>query len=466
MSKYDIGNTSYSAFMNEKEGRYTVLVNKAELTNRNNGGIATAEEGNFYREAVEVCDEIINRNLSQKAVVSIWKSKKKMCADEIDRIVNELKKVKAEEQKNEIPVGAGKPADSAKTSTTKKDAEGNMVTKSGFKTRNACKEVSAETIEKWYKEAPTHSFEDIVGMEAQKKILENELRNLDWKKTDELLNISPVKGFLFYGPPGTGKTYIIEAFVSELMKRGFKYLRLLGGDIKQGLVGAAEKTVEAVFAEARDNDPCIVFIDEFEDVCQSRSNPNIKSHERSTTVAFLQAYNMLKESGKRAIFIGATNYPNSVDDAMTDRIHLVRVPLPDEAIRAEYFKKAFKNSPFDDNQDKKDSLNPDNDSKSTGVTIEDMVDSTDNYSFRDMEILRDAVNIEIRDIAVKEYQVLDENGVVDKEATDHAASEAIANGKITLTRILFEDARKANPPKNKDRSRAELAAFEEKMKRL
>ena len=116
MSKYDIGNTSYSAFMNEKEGRYTVLVNKAELTNRNNGGIATAEEGNFYREAVEVCDEIINRNLSQKAVVSIWKSKKKMCADEIDRIVNELKKVKAEEQKNEIPVGAGKPADSAKTS--------------------------------------------------------------------------------------------------------------------------------------------------------------------------------------------------------------------------------------------------------------------------------------------------------------------------------------------------------------
>ena len=451
MDLTNIGRTNYGELMNEKTNQYNILIRNAEMAARDNGGTPSKEEGQFYREAANVCSEIINHNLSQRAVANIWTNRKRACEAEVDRIVRFLRPPKQEEPEaveNRESNGVKKDSGAAVTKVVK-DKYGYTVTPSGFKTKNASKEVPAEVIEKWFKNPPFQTLEDIIGMDEQKEKLMREAGNLSWIKTDEILKITPVKGFFFYGPPGSGKTFLIEAFANEMTKKGFKFIRLLGGDIHASLVGVAEKTIETAFKEVIDNEPCIIFIDEIENVCVNRAAPHVEGHEKRLTVAFLEAYNVLKESGKRAIFMGATNFPSRVDEAMLDRITLIPVPLPDEKIRSHYFTKAFKYMPLED-----------------GFTVEDMVESTDNYSFRDLERLTTSVSINVRELAVEQYKVLNDKGEIDLNATDEAASEAIRNRKMTLTRDMFEKIRVANPPSNKEESRAELVAFEAKVKAL
>ena len=97
-----------------------------------------------------------------------------------------------------------------------------VTTASGFKTRNACADVTAQTIETWFKHA-SGGFDKVSGMENLKKLLE-EAANDDWADISEMLGISSVRSYLLYGPPGTGKTYLINAFAAELMKKGFRFM--------------------------------------------------------------------------------------------------------------------------------------------------------------------------------------------------------------------------------------------------
>ena len=448
MDRY-IGGTNYSEVMNDKVNQYNILLRNAEVTNRDNGGKPTKEEGNFYREAMNVCSEIINMNLSQRAVVNVWTNRKKLCEIEVNRIVKALRPPEEEKEAPPMEQGNnGKRSPAAKPVV--KDKQGYSVTPSGFRTRNACKEVPAETIERWYKEVPKQSLADLTGMEAQKELLMSKAGNLGWDQLDAALNISPVQGFFFYGPPGTGKTYLIGAFAHDMMEKGFQFIRLLGSEIHASLVGVAEKTVQIAFQEAIDNEPCIIFIDEIENVCVNRKNHNVEGHEKRLTVAFLEAYNLLKESGKRVIFIGATNFPNDVDEAMLDRITLVRVPLPDEANRKEFFAKAFQSL----------RLEP-------GFDYEDMAEQTDNYSYRDLgDRLVPTINTKIKKLAIERYKVVNDKGEMDQKATDAAATEAISSGKIELTRALFMEANREVVPSSKADIRAELEAFEAKVKGL
>lgn len=447
MDRYTLEGTNYTQLMNEKTSSYNILLREAEITRRDNGGKPSVEEGRLYREAMNVCAEIINMNLSQRAIVSAWTQRKKDCEDEVNRIVKALAPPKPKPEPKPEPAQqldakvGGKAAPSAGPVANK--------TVSGFTTRNACKEVPADVIEKWYKGKPSHTLEDVTGMEAQKQLLMDKAGNLGWDRIDSALNISPVQSFFFYGAPGCGKTFLIEAFASKMMDKGFKFIRLLGGDIHASLVGVAEKTVQIAFQEAIDNEPCIIFIDEIENVCVSRKQHNAEGHEKRLTVAFLEAYNLLREAGKRVIFMGATNYPSQVDEAMLDRITLVPIPLPDEEIRAEYFSRKFASL----------SIEP-------GFTFPEMADVTDNYSFRDMDRLVGYVRERIRQRVIEQYKVITPEGQVNQEQTDIGGADAIASGSVVLTRALFDESRAALPPSSKADSRAELEAFEAKVRGL
>lgn len=450
MDRYNIGGTSYSTVMNDKTNQYNILIRKAEITNRDNDGKPTKEEGNFYREAMQVCSEIINMNLAQRAVVNLWTGRKKLCEAEVERIVRALLPPPAPKAEKEPEAPKENRSYNGKAPDNKpavKDSSGYTVTSSGFKTKNACKEVPAEAIEKWYLDKPDHSIEDVIGMEDVKRKLMDEAGSLGWDETDEALGISPVKCFLFYGPPGTGKTYIIEAFTQTMMEKGFKYICLFGGQIKQGLVGAAEKTIQAAIQEAIDNEPCVIFIDEFDNVCANRNKPNIQSHESSLTTAFLTAFNTLLSSHKRVIFMGATNYPNDVDEAMLDRLIMMPIPLPDEDNRKNYFEQAFKMMKLED-----------------GLSFEEMADRTDNYSYRDLRRVTDPVKQAAKSVSIRKVKAaMPDAG---QKEIDAAAAKIIKDGEIVLTRQMLEDSMRDNPPSSKAGVRAALEAFESKLRNL
>ncbi len=457
---YDIGGTSYSRWMSDRTNQYNIILRKAEML-RNEKGVPTKREAQYYLEAASICEEIMNRNLKQMDIHTQWKRRKIDCEEEFKYIAsilapNALAQAEAKEAARK-EAEADFIADRAKYSTDKTfNASGSLKTKSvkttsesGFTSQNACKDVTLETIESWYKDKPKHTFADISGMEELKDRLMLMAGSMGWDKLDEALDLSPDQGFFFYGPPGTGKTYIIEAFAGEMMDKGFKFIRLLGGDIHSSLVGVAEKTVQIAFQEAIDNAPCIIFIDEIENVCINRAKPNIQGHESRLTVAFLEAYNLMKESGKKVVFMGATNHPDMVDEAMLDRMRLIQIPLPTQDARKSYFDRKFSRISLEE-----------------GFGTEEMAEQTENHSYRDLDRLVEEIKPSLKDQLIDTFTYRNEDGSINMEKTQEAAIEAIESGEAYLTRAEFERVHKITPPSDKTKIRQELAEFEARVRSL
>ena len=441
--RYDMSGSSYTQSMDEKTTRYNNLVRQAERINYEHNGQVSKEEAEFYYQAVKVCEEIMNLNLSQRAVYTQWQLRRQNCESAVKRICDAIAPPPP------APRPAPQPADIPQSVKSGPAAKQPGRTSSGFQTKNAVKDVPAETIEGWYQEKPRHGFDDVTGMDELKGRLRDEAASIGWSRIDEALDIPPLQSYFFYGPPGTGKTYLIEAFASELMDRGFKYIRLLGGDIHASLVGVAEKTVQIAFKEAIDNEPCLIFIDEIENVLVDRNSSRAEGHEKRLTVAFLEAYNMLLESGKRVILMGATNYPDQLDSAMVDRVkHLIRIPLPDEKAREAWFARKLGKLTLED-----------------GFSYADMAAATDGCSYRDLMRLQDAIAVKTKRRAIEDYRVETSSGDLDQEQTDIAGSDALLGGAMTLTRVQFDETRKEIPPSDKSRIMEELNAFEEKMRK-
>ena len=446
-TKTDFSQYDYSREMDRLNTQYNDLTLAAARCRRDNGGKMTVKEAEYYDQAVKTCEQIMHMNMSERSVHTKWKGRRDECLRMIDEIADVL--APKPPQPPKPPVIVDPPVGGDKGEGGKVD--GSTKTASGFVTKNACEDVSAETIEKWYKTKPTKNFDEITGMEDLKERLMKETAQLGWVRVDSQLKIPPVQCYFFYGPPGTGKTSIIHAFAHEMMKKNenFKFIQLMGGDIHASLVGVAEKTVKIAFQEAVDNEPCLVFIDEIENVCVDRQKNGIQGHEARLTVAFLEALNVLRDSKTRVVFMGATNHPGLVDVAMMDRVKLIKVPLPDEPARAKYFTRTFENLILGDD-----------------ITIDDMVCRTDNYSYRDLDRLTESVALKMKDAVIADYQILDADGNLDQEASDKAASEALQAGKVLLTWAMFEAAQKENVPSDKSRIREELRAFEERTGRM
>lgn len=448
--RYDISGSSYTQTMDEKSTQYANLIRRAEERNRDMDGKPTKEEANFYYQAAKVCEELMSMNLSQRAVYAQWNYRKMDCESNFNRIADIL--APPPPPKKEEPAPQKQPqSNNSAVKTASADTKAPTTSKSGFTTEHASKEVPVEMIEKWFQEVSGEGFDHVIGRTELKKRLLNEAAGFGWNKVDSALNINPVQCYFLYGPPGTGKTHLINAFASELAKKGFHFMQLVGSDIHASYVGVAEKIVTAAFAVAAEKEPCLIFIDEIDNLCVSRDS-KAEGHEKRLTVAFMEAYNRFKKSGKRLIFMGATNHPGMVDEAMLDRITLIKIPLPAEEDRIGYFDRMT----FENEAGKsKLTLEP-------GFTVEDMASVTDNYSYRDLDRLRDFMLAKLKGQAIQDYEITDENGNVDQAATDERASQAIINGEVMLTRALFEQTRKENPPSDKTRSRQELKEFEER----
>ncbi len=448
MSNYsDFTSSSYTAMMNEKQNQYRSIINQAERLRRANDG-PSREEGMLYINAANICEEIKNINLGQRAVYTQWSQRKMMCEEKVREITEAIAPGVAAHQS----AAAAEPAKYATVAAGKASAGAGNQPKAAAKgepgdpdyvSKNAIKEVAPETIRGWFKPMPGHGLEDVTGMEEQKARLLRDIDNMGWNRIDRALNISPVKGYLFYGPPGGGKTYLIEAFAHEMMEKGFRFIKLVGGEIHASLVGVAEKTVQIAFQEAIDWSPCVLFIDEFDGVCTDRNDPKCESNEKRLTNAFLEAWNTLTDRGRDVIFIGATNYPGMIDAAMMDRLIKIPSPLPSEEERLKYFERNFGKFKLEDS-----------------LTYDDMLDATDNYSYRDLNRLSVALNEIIKEQVIKQYEVFDANGEIDKEATDIAADKALESGSVELTRELFFKMRENFPPSEKSRIRMSLAEYE------
>jgi len=83
------------------------------------------------------------------------------------------------------------------------------------------------------------------------------------------LGIKPPKGVLLYGPPGTGKTLLARTLASQI---DAKFLKVVASAIVDKYIGESSRAIREMFAFAKDNQPCIIFIDEVDAIGGKRLN--------------------------------------------------------------------------------------------------------------------------------------------------------------------------------------------------
>ena len=193
------------------------------------------------------------------------------------------------------------------------------------------------------------TFADVAGLVEEKEQLEEIVDFLaDPQKYTEVGARIP-KGVIMVGPPGTGKTLLAKAVAGEA---GVPFFSISGSDFVEMFVGVGASRVRDLFADAKKNAPCIVFIDEIDAVARRRGSGLGGGHdEREQTLN-----QMLVEMdgfgvNEGIIVMAATNRVDILDPAILRpgrfdrRIH---VGLPDVRGREDILKVHAKNKPLAD----------------------------------------------------------------------------------------------------------------------
>lgn len=188
---------------------------------------------------------------------------------------------------------------------------------------------TSSDIEEEVLEEGVKTFNDIAGLREVKKDMKCLVDFLVNKEKYVSAGAKLPKGVILYGPPGTGKTLLAKAVASEA---DVPFLYMSGSEFIEMYVGVGAKRVRDLFEKARENAPCIIFIDEI-DTIGSRRTDDDNGEDRKTINALLTEMDGFKESDN-IIVIGATNRIEDLDSALlrpgrfTDKFC---VPLPETA---------------------------------------------------------------------------------------------------------------------------------------
>jgi len=154
------------------------------------------------------------------------------------------------------------------------------------------------------------------------------------------------KGILLEGLPGTGKTLLAKAIASEV---NATFISLVGSQFVEMFVGVGAQRVREIFRTARDNRPCILFIDEIDAIGKARGKGTAFNDEREQTLNQLLSEMDGFQDNEGILVIGATNLKDSLDAALLrpgrfDRI--INVPLPDLKSREMILQQYIDNKPW------------------------------------------------------------------------------------------------------------------------
>ncbi|KRY27523.1 Vacuolar protein sorting-associated protein 4A, partial [Trichinella spiralis] len=192
-------------------------------------------------------------------------------------------------------------------------------------------------------EKPNVSWNDIAGLGGAKEALKEAV--ILPIKFPHLFTgkRKPWKGILLFGPPGTGKSYLAKAVASEA--NGSTFFSVSSSDLVSKWLGESEKLVKNLFALAREHKPSIIFIDEIDSLCSTRSDNESESARRIKT-EFLVQMQGVSNDNDGILVLGATNIPWVLDAAIRRRFEKrIYIPLPDAAARKEIFKLHISNTP-------------------------------------------------------------------------------------------------------------------------
>lgn len=160
------------------------------------------------------------------------------------------------------------------------------------------------------------TFQDVQGMEEVKEQLIDVVNFFKYPERYKRMGAKPPKGILLLGPPGTGKTLIARAIAGEA---SISFISVSGSELEDKYVGVGAEKVRNLFQWARENAPCIIFIDEIDVIAHRRKNSAIGGTDLTvlTTNQLLTELDGFDPQNTQILVIGATNRPNVLDPAIT-----------------------------------------------------------------------------------------------------------------------------------------------------
>ncbi|KAG1649393.1 Vacuolar protein sorting-associated protein 4B [Nymphon striatum] len=185
-------------------------------------------------------------------------------------------------------------------------------------------------------EKPNVKWSDVAGLECAKETLKEAV--ILPIKFPHLFQgkRKPWKGILLFGPPGTGKSFLAKAVATETNNSTF--FSVSSSDLVSKWLGESEKLVKNLFELAREHKPSIIFIDEIDSLCSSRSDNESESARRIKTEFLVQMQGVGNDT-EGILVLGATNIPWVLDAAIRRRFEKrIYIPLPEEHARAIMFK--------------------------------------------------------------------------------------------------------------------------------
>jgi cell division protease FtsH len=163
-------------------------------------------------------------------------------------------------------------------------------------------------------DSPKISFRDVAGADEAVEELHEIKEFLENPKKFQALGARIPKGVLLYGPPGTGKTLLARAVAGEA---GVPFFSISGSDFVEMFVGVGASRVRDLFEQAKQNSPCIIFMDEIDAVGRHRGAGLGGGHdEREQTLNQLLVEMDGFEMKDNIILIAATNRPDILDPAL------------------------------------------------------------------------------------------------------------------------------------------------------
>lgn len=187
------------------------------------------------------------------------------------------------------------------------------------------------------------------------------------------------RGFILYGPPGTGKTHIARALANEA---GANFISLNGLDLESKWVGESEANWRSLFTEAKENQPTIIFLDEFDAVARSRDSKD--EYGNKVVNQILTLMTDIDNEGDSVFVIGATNNYAALDKAIIRSGRFGKhyeVKEPDMDALREIFKVHTKKKTLDENINTEELLSKLHSLKATGADIKHIVNDAHNNGY-------------------------------------------------------------------------------------
>ena len=190
------------------------------------------------------------------------------------------------------------------------------------------------------KEQTKVTFDDVAGIEEAKEEVAEIIEFLSHPKKFQKIGGRIPRGVLLVGPPGCGKTLLAKAIAGQA---NVPFFSISGSDFVEMFVGVGASRVRDLFKTAKENSPCIIFLDEIDAIGKKRGPGFVSGghDEREQTLNAILVEMDGFDTNDQVIVMAATNRGDILDKALTrpgrfDR--LVYIPLPDVKGRTEILK--------------------------------------------------------------------------------------------------------------------------------